>query len=117
VRYDPERHPHASYGRGGGDAFESYVSDVMCLRVTDWYRAKREGNGDRRYGADQRIVLAGDVLEEVVVDPELDFERLVSERRITEWEEAARLVQLPLAEFVCMSVDRAATVIRRGSAA
>lgn len=47
--------------RSGHDfKFSSYLYDIMERRVTDWYRRKSEGFGDRRNGSDDRIVLAGD---------------------------------------------------------
>jgi hypothetical protein len=61
VRYDPERR-QVKYGQNGGrDTFSSYIADVMCHRVTDWYRSKAEGHGDRRYGLDNRVVLDGEM--------------------------------------------------------
>lgn len=111
VRYDPERH-HASYGRNGGDPFSSWLSDLLVHRVTDWYRSKSDGNGDRRYGNDNRLVLSA-MDDENDVDADVDFEKLVSERRLGEWQQAAEAVDLPLTEWVVLTLDRAAKVIRR----
>jgi hypothetical protein len=111
VRYDPERR-QALYGRDGGDPFSSYIADVLAHRVTDWYRSKHEGQGDRRYGNDNRIVLSA-MDEGNEVDTEVDFEGLLSERRFAEWQEAARAVELPLADWIAMTLDRAAKVIRQ----
>jgi hypothetical protein len=83
----------------------------MERRCVDWLRAKTEGNGDRRYGNDNRVVLSSDTLEDAP-DPELDFEKLISDRRLLEWEEAARLVELPVAEWVVVTLDREAAVLR-----
>jgi hypothetical protein len=55
-RYDPERR-QAKYGAGGADPFASCVADVMALRMTDYFRSRGEGFGDRRHGNDGRIVL------------------------------------------------------------
>jgi hypothetical protein len=60
VRYDETR-LQVTYGRDGGDPFASYIADVICHRVTDWYRSKAEGHGDRRYNNDNRLVLDGDM--------------------------------------------------------
>jgi len=77
LRYDDDRQ-HTSYGRDGGDPFASYIADVMCHRVTDWYRSKAEGHGDRRYGFDNRVVLG----EMTYSEPGDAFERELELRRI-----------------------------------
>jgi excisionase family DNA binding protein len=46
----------------------------------DWYRSKQEGNGDRRYNLDNRIVLAGGKIEDDP-DPDAAFERELALRR------------------------------------
>jgi hypothetical protein len=79
LRYDPER-THAKYGQNGGDPFASWLADILDHRVTDWYRSKQEGNGDRRYNLDNRIVLAGDKIEDDP-DPDAAFERELALRR------------------------------------
>jgi hypothetical protein len=84
LRYDPERR-QARYGSGGADPFASYVADVMALRVTDWYRSKAEGNGDRRHGSDGRIVLVADIARE----PGDAFERELAARRAESGEDVA----------------------------
>ena len=81
VGYDPE-HRHVRYGQNGGrDTFSSYIADVLCHRVTDWYRSKAEGHGDRRYGFDNRIELDGEMAFE---EPGDAFEREVAARRAEE---------------------------------
>ena len=105
LRYDPQRY-HASYGRNGGEPFASWLADVLSHRVTDWYRSKSEGNGDASYGHDRRVVLSP-MDDEVDVDG-LDFENLISERRLVEWQQAASAVDLPMAEWVMVTLDRAA---------
>ncbi len=114
VRYDPERQ-HASYGRDGGDPFASWLADILAHRVTDWYRSKANGGGDARYGNDNRIVLST-MDEELDVDADFDFESLVSEHRAFEWQEAARAVDLSFEDWVVITLDRAAKVIRRAGA-
>lgn len=109
--YDPERR-QSSYGSNGGDAFESYLADILCHRVVDWYRSKAEGWGDGRYGDNNRIVLSA-MDEELDVDSEPDFENLVSERRLAEWQTAADVVELPLAEWIVVTLDSAAKALRR----
>ncbi len=78
VRYDPE-HRQVRYGQNGGrDTFSSYIADVMCHRVTDWYRSKAEGHGDRRYGLDNRIELDGEMSYS---EPGDAFEQEIAARR------------------------------------
>jgi hypothetical protein len=55
------------------------------------------------------------LLDREDVDAELDFEKLVSERRLAEWQEAAEAVELPLAEWIVVTLDRAAKVIMQPS--
>jgi len=105
LRYDPERE-HLSYGRNGGKPFGSYVSDLMEKRIDDYFRSKAEGFGDRRYGNDGRIQLSAAVEEDG--DPEIVFDKALAERRLQEWEAAARLSAMSLADFVVMSVNIAA---------
>jgi DNA-directed RNA polymerase specialized sigma24 family protein len=117
ITFDPER-ATTSYGRNGGRHFDSWICDVMTWRCTDWLRSKREGNGDARKGFANRIVLTGEFDDEPDVD--LEIERYLSADRVAEWTEAAELVNLPLAEFVVVTLDRAATAIQaavRGPAA
>lgn len=82
----------------------------MTWRCTDWLRAKREGNGDARYGFGNRIVLTDEFDDEADVDLEID--RFISADRVAEWTEAASLVELPLAEFVVVTLDRASAAIQ-----
>jgi hypothetical protein len=111
VRYDPQRR-HASYGRDGGDAFASWLADILAHRVTDWYRSKADGYGDRRHNLDNRIVLSA-MDNEYEVDTAFDFEGLLSEHRVGEWQDAARTVDLAFADWVVISLDRVAKVIRQ----
>lgn len=110
VQYDPERR-HASYGRDGGDPFASWMADVLAYRVTDWYRSKAEGHGDRRHNLDNRIVLSA-MDDEYDVDADIDFAKLLSEHRVLEWQRVAQTVELPLEEWIAITLDRAAKVIR-----
>jgi DNA-directed RNA polymerase specialized sigma subunit len=101
LRYDAAK-------SGNGYSFTSYLCDVMELRVDDFYRRKSEGFGDRRHGNDQRIVLVGDHAEDF--DSEVDFERLLSERRMQAWHSAAQRLGLPFTEWVVQTLDQAAVV-------
>lgn len=104
VRYKPSR-------SSNGYSFASYLCDVMEARVTDFYRRKSEGFGDRRHGNDQRLVLAGDDTE--AFDAEVDFEALISERRMLVWHQAAERVELSFTEWVVMTLDQAASRLGR----
>jgi hypothetical protein len=158
LRFDPERE-HLSYGRNGGEPFASYVADVMDKRIDDHFRSKGEGFGDRRYGNDDRIVLAGDLSQrggpatgtkrkvhtdhdsgtydreglrqpefdsetdakrlvqyELEVDPELDFEKLISEARLATWKQAADSVSMELQEYLVVTMDRASRQTLRTAA-
>jgi hypothetical protein len=87
MRFDPAR-DHESYGKNGGEPFASYVADIMGKRVDDFFRSKAEGFGDRRYGNDDRIVLADDPDP---ADHDFDFDSLVDDRRRVLWQRAAEL--------------------------
>ena len=50
--YDPAKNPNST--------FTSYLWDIMEPACIDWHRRKAEGFGDRRYGHDNRVDLAGD---------------------------------------------------------
>jgi DNA-directed RNA polymerase specialized sigma subunit len=110
LRFDPER-ATTSYGSNGGDHFSSYICDVMEHRCIDWFRSKAEGNGDRRYGNENRIVLSAMENEEDKADPDVSFEGLISERRVARWQAAADRVGLSLADFVVVTLDKAATAL------
>lgn len=51
---------------GEGYTFASYLHDVLQRRCVDWHRSKAAGFGDRRYGHDKRIELAGDTISDLV---------------------------------------------------
>ena len=112
MRFDPERH-HATYGSNGGDPFASYVADLMEKRVDDFFRAKAEGFGDRRYGNDNRIVLDDDPDP---ADHDTDFEELVDGRRRSRWQQAAEQVGWPLSEWVMISLDKCAADVLKSAA-
>lgn len=114
MRFDPTR-PTKSYGSKGGKHFDSWICDVMWNRCTDWQRSKAEGNGDRRYQNDGRIVLAGDTVADEP-DPDVDFGKLLSERRLVKWQAAADIVGLDVSEWVCITLDRAARQVERTAA-
>jgi hypothetical protein len=109
-RFDPGR-TTGIYGRNGGRHFDSWICDVMTWRCTDWLRSKREGNGDARKGHANRVTLVGEFDEET--DQDFGIERFLSEDRVSEWTNAADLVGLPLAEFVVVSLDRAAAAVKQ----
>jgi hypothetical protein len=114
---DPQRR-HTTYGRDGGDPFASWMADVLAHRVTDWYRSKAEGFSDRRYYLDGTIVLSAfddEADADSDFDFDFDFEGLVSEHRLGEWQNAARAVDLAFADWVVITLDRTARVIRRSS--
>jgi hypothetical protein len=99
IRYDPAR-------SGNGYKPESYLWDVLAQRLPDFYRRKSEGFGDRRYGNDSRIVLSAMDDDQPDLDS-LDFEKLMSARRVARWQRAADAAGWQLSEFICISVDRA----------
>lgn len=105
---------HVHYGTRGGDPFVSYVSDVMERRVTDFFRSKSEGFGDRRYGNDGRLVLTAETDEDA--DPDVDFGKLISEKRLAYWQSAARSVELEMSEWIVIVLDRAARQVLRTAA-
>ena len=53
--------------------------------------------------------------DEYGVDSDIDFARLLSEHRVLEWQRAAQTVELPLEEWIAITLDRAARVIRRAA--
>ena len=114
MRFDPER-TTKSYGSQGGKHFDSWICDIMWNRCTDWQRSKAEGNGDRRYQNDGRIVLAGDTLEDEP-DADVNFEALISERRLARWQAAARLTEWTFEEFVVVTLDKAALQLEKAAA-
>jgi hypothetical protein len=110
-RYDPERH-QASYGSNGGDPVLSYISDIMDARITDYFRCRSEGFGDRRYGNDNRIVLDDDPDP---ADHDTDFELLVDDRRRARWQEAADATGWPLSEWIAIALDRYAEAVLKAA--
>jgi DNA-directed RNA polymerase specialized sigma24 family protein len=114
LKFDPER-TSGRYGSRGGRHFDSWLCDVMAHRCIDWHRSKAEGNGDRRYGFDNRIVLYAEP-EDHADEAELDLERYLSADRVQRWQEAAAIVELALAEFIVVSLDAASAAVRRQSA-
>lgn len=108
MKFDPARQT-TRYGSEGGQHFDSYIADVMWNRCTDWQRSKGEGNGDRRYGNDNRVVLVDDPDP---ADHDTDFERLVDERRRARWQQAADAMGWPLSEWIVITLDRAEQALR-----
>jgi hypothetical protein len=107
ITYDPDRHS-ANY------TFGSYLWDIMERRTADFYRRKGEGFGDRRYGNDGRIILVDDNSDDP--DPDVDFDKLISEKRLTRWQHAAVLVEMTVSEWVVVTLDKAAARIERTAA-
>lgn len=109
LRYDPSR-------SGAGYSFASYLWDKMELAVEpDFFRRKREGFGDRRYGNDGKVVVNSELATEDV-DADLDFAKLVSDRRFSMWQQAATTTNLDVAEWIVISLDRAAKQVLRSAA-
>lgn len=107
VAYNPAR-------SGPGYTFASYLYDKLYLAVEgQFFRRKREGFGDRRYGMDGKIVLVDEFDD---ADPDVDFEHLMSDKRVSTWQRAAGIVDMTLPEFVVVSLDRAAKQVLRTAA-
>ncbi len=85
--------------------FEQYIAKKMAHRVDDFFRRKSEGFGDRRYGNDNRVDLTDDPDP---ADHDLDFEDRINEKRTALWQAAANAGGLPLKDWMCASLDRAA---------
>ena len=98
-------HPTLTYGANGGSHFDSWIYDVMMKRCTDWFRSKASGNGDRRYGNDNRIVLDDDPDP---ADHDTDFENLVDDRRRARWQQAADAQGQSLSQWIATMLDIAA---------
>jgi hypothetical protein len=102
LRFRPD-HPTKTYSSAAH--FSSWMSDLMMHRCTDWFRSRAEGNGDARYGHHNRVVLTDSFDDDA--DPEIDFEKLLSERRLVKWQQAAEAVNLSLADYIAVTLDRA----------
>ena len=100
IRYNPAQ-------SGNGYTFASYLCDIMERRVPDFYRRKSEGFGDSRSGADNRITLAGDTLDDHL-DTDVDFDRLLSERRLSRYQRAATITGIDISEWIVITLDIAA---------
>jgi hypothetical protein len=98
---------------GHGYTFASYIFDVMARRVPDFFRRKSEGYGDRRYGNDNRVALTDTVDDP---DPDADFDRILSERQLLRYQQAARIRGTGLEEWVRITLDIAATQALRDAA-
>ena len=112
LRFRPD-HPTRTYQMNGGIHFDSWLYDVMMNRCTDWFRSKAEGNGDRRYNNDNRIVLTDDPDP---ADHDVDFEALVDERRRARWQQAAEATGWSLSQFVVIALDNAASSVLEAAA-
>jgi len=90
---------------GNGYSFSSYLCDIMERRVPDFYRRKSEGFGDRRSGNDNRIDLTA---EHEDFDTDYDFDGLLRERRMAQWQKAADQAHMPVEEWLMHVADQAA---------
>lgn len=73
LMYDPLKNPNST--------FTSYLWDIMEQRCVDFFRSKGNGFGDRRYGHDNRVTLAGENIEGVSEPAPGDISSgLISER-------------------------------------
>lgn len=119
--------------------FASYLWDIMEPACIDYFRRKAEGHGDRRYGHDNRIDLAGDTITEIAAQEEPASDDgepgtrwryaawlvqqpftawpVVHERRVIRWQRAADEADLPLDEFIVVAADVYAGVMERRKAA
>jgi hypothetical protein len=73
ITYDPQKQG-LRYGRGGGDPFQSRLSDIMDHRIDDFYRSRAEGFSDRRYKNYGEVTPSGSTL-----DPDADQQHAVEE--------------------------------------
>lgn len=112
LRFKPE-HPTTTYGANGGIHFDSWICDIMWHRCPDWMRSKAEGNGDKRYGNDNRVDLSDDPDP---ADHDSDFHTLVDDRRRSRWQQAAVNVGWELDEWICITLDKAATQVELSAA-
>lgn len=91
ARYNPERVKP-------GYSLSSYLYDVMQLRVTDFYRRKSEGFGDRRSGNDNRITLAGHTIDDQPT-PEWEHQLEQTDPAHAIWSHAAGLISTPMHDW------------------
>ena len=91
---------------GNGYKLESQIWDRMEHWCDDFYRRKSEGFGDRRYGNDNRLVLTDGSDDDA--DPDIDFDKLISERQFLRWQSAADKSELPLREWIIIVLEIAA---------
>lgn len=90
VRYDPRK-------SSPGYTFASYLYDVMERRVPDWYRRKSEGFGDSRNGSHNRIVLAGDSIEDETVEDHTPIAWVDDDWR--HWANTAGAISTPMCDW------------------
>lgn len=112
LRFRPE-HQTKSYGSNGGRHFDSWICDILVNRCVDWLRSKHEGNGDRRYGNDGRIVLSAMDEDE---DVDVDFDRELAERTVVKWKKAATVTGLSLEDWVSVTLNKASERVLRTAA-
>lgn len=113
LRFRPT-HPTESYATNGGAHYDSWIADIMTNRCIDWFRAKSEGNGDRRYGNDGRLELSDDPDP---ADHDVDFTKLVGDRERADWQAAAQAVDWELDEWIKITLNKAAKYVLETAAA
>ncbi len=114
---------HRSKAEGNGD--RRYQNDNRVFTAGDLSERGMRAQGSRRkdhsdhdsgsvdrHGLRQPEFLPAaeaqrQVLYEVEVDAELDFEKLISESRLTTWKQAADSVGMELQEYLVVTMDRA----------
>jgi DNA-directed RNA polymerase specialized sigma subunit len=89
-------------GKSGADyTFDSYIWDIMERRITDFFRRKSEGFGDRRHGHDNRVILPQYEADlDDVVDPEIQIDAYIAERLIRRCKRAADRLGMPLEKWI-----------------
>ncbi len=106
LRYDP--------AKADGDQGVSFIWKIMQQRCDDFFRRKSEGFGDSRHGNNGRLVLKGNLdLDELLkddddVDIAFDLDLQMRAGRVRRWAQAAERCKLPVAEWVLITLDRAA---------
>ena len=112
MRFKPN-HPTTTYGMNGGSHFDSWICDMMVHRCSDWFRSKHEGNGDNRYGNENRIEYRDDLDP---ADHDVDFSKIVSDRERAEWQAAAQATDWELEDWMKISLNKAAKQVLRTAA-
>lgn len=88
--------------------FEAYIAKKMAHRIDDFFRAKSQGFGDRRYGNDNRVDLVDDPDP---ADHDVDFDAIINDRMRARWQRAADAKQCTLADLIVVATDQYARMI------